>query len=351
MSASPTWSPTLDHDDTVVFAGRHDIASTADVVTEALPRAVAMVRPDHWVIADALTFPWEHLTPRQWDAPMDVILPDDWTPADLSAVLRRALFQHLGPFDTVVARPWVWRELRNRHGWAETQFRRPTGALENTVRQLVTGARIGKLVAEQLSAEAELARRWQVRTLSNKARDRAERAVIEPALRRALGRRPRGGVATALDYTESTGRHMATLTDTAGDVTVLRERAAEADQAGYAYPAATVVACDDPDRAPLALESIDVALVERAGLAHGDAGDVDVAREVWAALRVGGTMVVLCRTEWGGPDGIDGFHDVLLDAVDGAAVLESTATVRDPTTGRASLAVMSFLKIGVPYRW
>ncbi len=58
----------------------------------------------------------------RWDGPMVVVLPPGFDAESLSTAFGPALFERLGFFDRIVVPdPALWKELRRRYCWAESQ--------------------------------------------------------------------------------------------------------------------------------------------------------------------------------------------------------------------------------------
>ncbi len=349
-----TWRVSDERDDVAVFAGRYDLdvsALNVEAVQEALPRALATLAPTHWVVADPLAFPWEQLAGAQWDAPMDIVLPEDWPPGRLIGAFGRPLFERLMSEDVLVARPWVWAELRARYGWAEAQMRRPAARLENTVRHLVEKARVAARLHDQRELDATTALAWQLRSSLTKARERAEMSIVEPLIMRSLVRRPQGGSAAFLDFSDSVGRYLPPAVRSRASITAVRRQPAHAAQMAYSYPEIQTIPYPLSGDVGLAAEVADVLLVSQGGIFADTEVIARIMAQLWTSLRVGGTMIVVHRPDWPSLYGLDALHEVLLRGTGGSALLESVETVRDPATGRATIGATSYMKIGVPSRW
>ena len=348
---TPAWALELPRDDIVVFSGRYAIETTARPVTEPLPRALAGLNPTHWVIADPLAFPWEQLTTRQWDAPMDVILPEEWRPEQLIGAFDRPLFSKLTSHDVLVARPWVWDILRGRYAFSRAQWRRPTGRLTNTVRQLVAGARVIDQLGDRPDLDASVARTWQLRNRYNKAMERSEMRALEPLVRSAIARQPSGAAPCVLDFTDSIGRYLPQAVRSRSIVTAFRMETAQARQVAYSYPEPHGLTIEDWTEVGIPAETMDLALVSQPEVAMRHPRALQAFESVWSSLRVGGSLIEIHRLDWRGDHDFSAQQQSLLDTTEGNAVLESFETVRNPATGRSTVAVMSYTKLGVPSRW
>ncbi|CAN5323478.1 MAG: hypothetical protein ACR2JP_00655 [Acidimicrobiia bacterium] len=338
----------------VVFAAATPLDDPgAPLITEALPRAIRPVEPSHWVIVDPVAFPWETMTERQWDAPISVVLPDQFSADDLFAVLGEPLLDRLTPFDVVVSPPPLWAALRPRYGLSELQWRRPLGGTDLVVRHLVQAAWRADVVADRLATGdaledgPRLVSKWNARSRLAKGRHRAEAAIVGPLVHEALAAAPAGGSRSAVEFSDGAHGFVSLLGRSAVSVAVARNDPAVTAHAGLAYPDLPVTGPADGGSLELRREHADLAVgvVEQ---------PYDITSEflaaVWRGLRVGGTLVAVMRSDTGGWT----LHDLsrlVLDASGGHAVLGGVTTVRDPWSGRATSGVFTYTKIGVPTTW
>lgn len=282
---------------------------------------------------------------------MDIILPDDWRPEMLVGAFDRPLFRKITSQDAIVARPWVWEALRRRYAWAEAQWRRPTGRLSNGVRQLVANARVSDRLKQHPDLETSVAQTWQLRDRDNKALERSELRVLEPLLRQGVERLPSGGTATVLDFTDTVGRYLPTIVRNRWGSIIFRMEPAQARQAAYSFPEPFILTLEDWKSDGIVPETVDIAIISQPEVAMRRPIALQALESVWTALRVGGSMIGVYRLDWQGEHDLAVHLESLLDATGGNAVLESFETIRNPATGRSTVAIMSYTKLGVPSRW
>ncbi|MBA2336794.1 MAG: hypothetical protein H0V96_03375 [Acidimicrobiia bacterium] len=325
----------------------------AAVVTEALPRAIRSVEPSQWVIVEPVSFPFESMTERQWDAPIAVILPDWFGPEALIAVLGEPLLSRLTPFDVVVSSPGMWAAVRPRFALAETQWRRPHGTTDGTVRSLVKAAQRGDRVADQLGDSEiiddgpRLVSKWDARTRHAKGRYRADAAVLLPVVAARLAAIPPGSTGAAVEFTDGIHGFITPLARSGAALTVARSDHAVVTQTRLAYPDLVVCGIAAGGSVVLPPEHADVAvgIVEQ----PYDTTATFLAG-VWRALRIGGTLMAVMRGDTGGwtvPD----LSALVLDASTGHAILDDVVVVPDPGSGRATSGVFTYSKVGTPATW
>ena len=256
-----TTSPWIndDSDEPVVFAGRYDLGDMdGPTIREGLPRSLAWRNPAHWVIADPLAFPYEQLSSRQWDAPMDIILPLDLVTTTLVSILHKPLLSRITAYDTIAAPAAAWRQLRSEYTWAEGQWRDAAEQSGDTARQLLSEARAVARDAAGSADPPHRARADQLRTRDNKARWRVESAVVTPMLRAGLGRHVSSAKVRAVDLSEGIGTYLPALDPLTNDVVAVRTNKHTAEQVGIDHPEVEVLLAEDPIKVQLSPESVDV---------------------------------------------------------------------------------------------
>ena len=333
----PHWT-LEDRDVPVVFAGRHSLTlDGVPVLHEALPRSLALWHPTQWVIVDALPFPYEQLSPVQWDAPIDVVLPAGFAPEALVQLLGQPLFSRFTNYDTVVTEQETWRELRAVYGWAEGQWRQPAADIESTVQALLT------------PADGTAASRS--RTRADKSQMIAEAATVVPMIERALSRCVDGARRVIFEMSEAVSGYVTALGPVDHEIVVVRGDAHIARQVESNHPEIEVRLVDEGSELGLAPESLDLALLTGEPDVLLNGWMRPVFDRLWPALRVGGSLVVIRRIGEEAALPLGAFSDILLDMASSNIVLETLASVRNPNTGRVDRAAMQFTKIGVSVRW
>lgn len=74
------------------------------------------------IMLDPRSFPFEVMSEDHWNVPLIVALPSDLDAGALLTAFGGSLFEHLGFFDRIVIpNSDVWRDLRERYRWAESQ--------------------------------------------------------------------------------------------------------------------------------------------------------------------------------------------------------------------------------------
>jgi 2-polyprenyl-3-methyl-5-hydroxy-6-metoxy-1,4-benzoquinol methylase len=75
------------------------------------------------VVLDLHSFPFEALTVDRWDVPLVVVLPPGFDAESLTATFGTVLLERLEFFDRIVTpNQDVWKGLRRRYFWAESQL-------------------------------------------------------------------------------------------------------------------------------------------------------------------------------------------------------------------------------------
>ena len=340
----------------VLFAGRHEIdESELRVITDPLPRSILALTPSHWIVADPWLFPAEHLTTRQQDAPIDVILTEKLDVPDAVRTLQHGLLNTLGPYDSIVCDSPMWDRLVEVFGWNRSQWVQPASSFQETIDTLQRQVHVTSGLDEPIgSPEVQDA---SARTQANKGRLRAEAEVLVPLFEQARVEVAEGAQANFVEVGSDTGRYVQLLRPGissplgANNLVSLRVLPAVAEQLRLNQPDLEVVTVGAETATTLSPDSIDLAFMSLNEFALDPRQRTTIQRRIVESLRVGGSLVTLHRLDSEPRVSLSERLEALGEVVGPQLVKDSLISIRDPQTGRANTAVSAFKKVGVPHQW
>jgi SAM-dependent methyltransferase len=390
MEQAPTSSKTTGLP--VVYAGRFAervaelpggcaVLSDWDVLPARL--ATELERATTLIVLDLFSFPFEAMTPEQWDVPLIVVLPRGHDAGFLEAVFGVPLFKRLTFFDCIAAPEdsRVWEELRRRYRWTEGQRirvgdERPEEAAAEICALLEAESSVPTFFGGDDSCEAlrywsergdALAESMPHRTICsvshgagfNKAIHRVQWTTLEPQFVAARGARAADIPFDVLEVGAGVGR-WATSFDLAKtrffgvDVSEGMIAAARAN-----FPEASFERLGPDLGLPYEDESFDLVFTVTVMHHNPTPAKRALLSEMWRVTRPGGRLLFLEDFVVGGwserstvyPMSVLEFVELLLEATAGQVVLEHVESVRylhDDMTRGGLLAVT---KLGVPRRW
>lgn len=339
----------------VVYAGRlagrisgPDLPGGCAVLSEwdVLPAKLAayLEGATALVILDLFSFPFEAMTPEQWDVPLIVVLPSGYDADFLEAVFGAPLFDRLTFFDRVAAPEdsSVLKELRRRYRWAESQHVRVRDEDPEEAVAEICGL---------LGAESAMPRYpgW------SKPVHRAQKAVLEPQFEAAHGERASDVPFEVLEVGAGIGRWVPSFDPAATrffGVDAGKETAARAG-----FPDASFDRLGSDLLIPHEVERFDLVFCVDLLRGHPAPEKKILLSEMWRVTRPGGRLLFLeefvsDRSEEGVyPTSISAFVGLLLEATSGQVVLEHMESLRYPREDLTRSAVIAVSRLGIPKKW
>ncbi len=319
---------------------------------DVLPTMLAdvMEKATALVILDPLSFPFEVMTPEQWDVPMTVVLPAGFDAGFLGAVFGAPLFGHLTFFDRVITPegPAVWEELRRGNRWAESQrVEAGNGSLEEAVAEILA------------VLEAEAAAGSVLGDGSRKAIHQAQARVLHPQLVAALGARDEDVPYDVLEVGSGTGRWVPSFDLDRTRYYGLDTSEAQLAEARANFPEARFDRVGTGLGFPHEDESFDLAFCVGIMPHYPAPAKRVLLSEMWRVVSSGGRLIfledfVFAKSSGGAavyPMSVQGFVELLLEATNGQVVLEHVESVRYPREDMTRGGLLAVSRLGVPRRW
>ncbi len=349
----------------VIYAGRFvDQAVGADLLDgcivldeqDVLPQKLTGVlgRANTLVFLDPLSFPFEAMTDDHWDLPIVVLLPSGFDAESLTITLGPALFERLGFFDRIVARPCaLWEELRRRYRWSESQ-RVPV--ITNHPSEATKAVR-ALLEAESTSSTTPKADAIDHDPYLNKALHRVQAAALEPRFTAARGERHDTEVPLdVLEVGTGAGRWASSFDPTKTRFVGLDVREDLVETARANFPDQRFDRLGSDLLFPYEDESFD--LVFTVTVMHHNPAPAKrtLLSEMWRVARPGGRLLLLENFVFTRepeeptiyPMSVSAFVDLILDATAGQVVLEHAESLGYPGEDLRRGGLISLLRLGVP---
>ncbi len=332
--------------DGCIVLGEQDIPPHK--LTQVLNHANALV------FLDPLSFPFEAMTDDHWDLPMVVVLPSGSDMESLTATLGPALFERLGFFDRIVARPCaLWEELRRKYHWAESQ-RVPVVTNHPTEATKAVRALLEAESTPPITSKAEGINRDPY---FNKALHQVQAATLEPRFSAACGEKhDTEGPLDVLEVGAGVGRWASSF-----DLTKTRFVGIDAHEdlletARANFPDGRFDRLGSDLFFPYEDESFD--LVFSVTVMHHNCAPAKrtLLSEMWRVARPGGRLLFLedfvftRRSEEPAiyPISVKEFVDLIFDATAGQVVLEHMESLRYPREDLRTGGLISLSRLGVP---
>ena len=290
------------------------------------------------VVLDAFSFPFEAMGEPGWDAPLTVVLPDDFDAGFLDAVFGAPVFERLGFFDRLVARDdAVWDALSSRYGWAPAQRLRPAATDKGDV-----AAELAKNLPE---------------SAAEKVLYRAQEAALGPRFTAARGDRAEDVPFAVLEVGVGDGRWMGSFDP--GPTGFVGVGAGDPDALRAEYPGARFEAFGPDGGLPFGEEEFDLVFAVDVLGGHPVPEKRALVSEMWRVARPGGRLLFLedfvagegLENTGGHVVGVRVFEGIVMDATAGRVTLEHVRSVRYPGEDLVRAGVVEFSKLGVPRRW
>ena len=290
------------------------------------------------IVGDLLSFPFEALAGEACDVPLVLVLPADRDADFLLKVFGETVFGRLGFFDRVATPDTnVWRTLRQRYGWAESQ------------RVTVEGD-THERVAETLEAVRSVSQRTE------KAAHRAEEAVLLPRFAAAQSINADEVPMDVLQVGVGDARWV-----TGFDLTATRFCGVDEDPKSVAladrnFPEGNFEKLGPEPSIPRDSESFDLAFSTGSLGLYPDHEKRTLLSEMWRVTRPGGRLLFLedfVSGEEAAPHvtPVNDFVELLMEATSGQAVLEHVESVQYPGEDAVRGGVLMLSRLGVPKRW
>lgn len=342
---------------------------------------LALERASVLVVLDPFSFPFEAITPEQWDIPMIVVLPRGFDAAFLTGVFGKPVFEGLGFFDRVATGDGaLWEKLSGRYRWVESQrIEVEEASPEESAVQ----------ICERLGAEAaastffggevyEARRYWREcgETLalsaphgtifgdrhdpaSGKAVHRVQSRALAPQFAAARGDRAADIPFEVLEVGAGIGRWAASFDPTTTRFVGVDVSGGMVEAARANFPEGRFDLIDEDMLFPYAEESFD--LVFSVGVMHHNPTQTKrtLVSEMWRVARPGGRLLFLedFVAERGSarstiyPMSVLRFVDIILEETAGQVVLEHVEALRYPRDSFFRGGVLALTKLGVPKTW
>lgn len=290
------------------------------------------------IVGDLLSFPFEALAGEACDVPLVLVLPVDRDADFLLKVFGETVFGRLGFFDRVATPDTnVWRTLRQRYGWAESQ------------RVTVEGD-----TYERVAETLEAVRRVDQRT--EKAAHRAEEAALLPRFAAAQSFNADEVPLDVLQVGVGDARWV-----TGFDLTATRFCGVDEDPKSVALADRNFSEGDfeklGPEPSiPRDSESFDLAFSTGSLGLYPDHEKRTLLSEMWRVTRPGGRLLFLedfVSGEEAAPHvtPVNDFVELLMEATSGQAVLEHVESIQYPGEDAVRGGVLMLSRLGVPKRW
>ncbi len=307
---------------------------------DALPACLAAAAAGASVIivGDLLSFPFEALVGEARDVPLVLVLPVGCDADFLSKVFGEAVFRRLGFFDRVATPDTnVWRTLRQRYGWAESQ----RVAVEGDTHERV---------AETLEAVQSVDQR------AEKAVHRTEEAALLPRFDAAQSFNADEVPMDVLQVGVGDARWVTGFDLTATRFCGVDENPRSVALAGRNFPEGDFGKLGPEPSIPRDSESFDLAFSARSLGLYPDHEKRILLFEMWRVTRPGGRLLFLedfVSGEEAAPHvtSVNAFVDLLMVATSGQAVLEHVESVQYPGEDAVRGGVLMLSSLGVPKRW
>lgn len=376
----------------VIYAGRFsdsladmDLPENCTVLDdwEVLPLQLAPVleRAATLVVLDIFSFPFDAMTPEQWDVPLVVVIPEGFDATFLEAAFGLPLFEQLGFFDHLVVRDDdLWESLRLRYGWAGRQRIEVGGeGLGAVVSEAFVRLEVEPSVPTSFGGdEYETLSYWKERGAAlaasashravcsvhhgpqfNKAMHRTQAAVLEPQFLAAQGERDESIQFEVLEVGAGVGRWAQSFGRPNTRFTGVDISADMVEAARANFPEGRFDHLGDDMILPYDDESFD--LVFSVTVLHHNPTSTKLAliSEMWRVARPGGRLLFLEDFVSGGlmdnstvyPMSVTKFVDVLLEATNGQVLLEHVESLRYPHDAVVRGGALAVSKLGVPKEW
>jgi SAM-dependent methyltransferase len=348
----------------VVYAGRRqiDLPVHRDIVVldewEALPRDLgeALEQATQLIILDPLSFPFESLAPRLWDVPMAVAVPPGIGSGELHALLGGPALSRLGFHDLVIGAGARWGELARTYHLPQANGL-PFASTEASaaVLYLAEQAAIHQEVQAQL--EARSARRryaWALRTRAGKSAWSLEAGAVAEEFKRVATTVPRSASGSAVVLGCGSGEWLMVAKRAGFRVIGFDLNHAAVQRARFNYPEVRV---HHPGLRPTGFglhEAADVALVAGVLGTLNEEARLRMLSWMWAALRPGGSLVVLDDFvgDPGGGSWIPAamLTAAMLEVTANHAVLEEARALRLEDDGFHRVGLLTYAKLGAAER-
>jgi ubiquinone/menaquinone biosynthesis C-methylase UbiE len=344
----------------VIYAGRFiDLVGGAalpdDCIVlgeqDALPHKLSGLidRANPLVVLDLPSFPLEVMTADFWNVPMVVVLPSGLDADSLFATFGTAFFERLGFFDRIVAPdPALWKELRRKYRWAESQ---------HIPARSEDPGDIARTVCATLQTEPSSAPKANdTGPRFNKALHRLQAAALAARFAAARGEGETGTPLDVLDVGAGAGRWSSSFdpTDTRYVGIDAREDMVGAARADFPERRFDLLGSD----LLFPYEDASFDLVFSVTIMHRYPAPAKrtLLSEMWRVTRPGGQLLCLENFVFprereeavNYPMSVTKFVDLVLDATAGQVVLEHAESLRYPGENLHRGGLISLLRLGIP---
>ena len=316
--------------------------------------AGALDRANTLVLLDLPSFPLDVMTGDHWDVPMVVVLPPGFDAESLSTTFGPALFERLGFFDHIVTPdPALWKELRRRYSWAESQLVPATSNEANEVTATIR-ALLEAGSTSPSTPDHERHRRDDLRL--NKALHRVQATALEP---RFVASQERRNVEAPLDVLEvgaGVGRWASSFDLSKTRFVGIDVREDLVGIARASFPGGRFDLLGSELLFPYKDESFDLVFSVTIMHHHPAPTKRTLLSEMWRVARPGGQLLFLehfvftRQSEESAvfPMSVKEFVDLTLEATAGQVVLEHVESLRYPHEELRRGGLISLLRLGVP---
>ena len=300
------------------------------------------------VLAEPLSFPYEAMTPRAWEVPMTVVLPEELPVETIADLLAEPLFARFTIFDRVITdndEAWTW--LRRRFGFLEVQRLRRWG---RDLRVILGD--LGAVRALVEAADGAYERpvrqidRWALRTAVNKGRHLIQRRALGEQVDAVRSSLAQGAEMRVSHFGIGVGRFLDLYSG--ADVTGFDTTPWVVDQCRHNSEATSVLVIGRNWATPVRQGSSDLTVAVHM---LGDASLEQrraLLQEMWRVTRIGGRIVVLDDFCTPGTLGARHLVDEIFEIGGASLLMCEVDTLRYDHSGRIGDGLIAVMPISSP---